>query len=368
MSDKVKRILAELQRPKTEIRVSKADDFLSSGSTMVNLAMSGYATGAFHKGGYYHLVGTSDSGKSYMTLATFAEASISKHFKDYRLIYDDPEKGALMDQAEYFGHALANRIEPAAGTKAKPQCSRSIQEFYYNLDDAFAKKQPFLYALDSMDSLYADQDAKKFKKQKNAARKEGQEEEAGSYGMAKAKANSEGMRLAYDKLQASGSILIIIGQAKVDMRFGAPPGSMTFAGGSSLKFYCHGQLWTSGVGNITKKIAGKSKQQGIFASISIKKNRHTGRPSKVKMPIYWGTGIDDTGSMVDWLVEEGHWKDDKGIKAKELDLFLPREELIQKIEAEDMEDEVRQVVAKKWNEIKEALIPVRKMRYANPKE
>lgn len=371
---KVDDILRELNRDKTEKpKISKVKDFLSSGSTMVNLSMSGHVGGAFAKGGYYHLVGTSDSGKSYLTLATFAEASISKRFKDYRLIHDNPEKGTLMDMRQFFGEELHLRIEPPAGTRQAPQDSRTIQDFYYNLDDAFNKKQPFVWVLDSMDALYAEQDAKKFRKQKNAARKETGEEAAGNYGMAKAKANAEGMRLAYDRLQASGSILIIIGQAKVDMAFGAPPGSLTFAGGSSLKFYCHGQLWTKGVGAIMKKLpGGKTKQQGINVSVAVKKNRHTGRPAKVNFPIYWSTGIDDTGSMVDWLVSEGHWKQStekgKPIKADELKLCLPREELIQQIEADDNEDMVRGVVAEVWESIRVALIPERKMRYTNRPE
>lgn len=368
---KVDAILAELKRDKSEKpKTHKAVDFLSSGSTLVNLGMSGHAEGAWCKGGYYHLVGTSDSGKSWLSLTTFAEASISKHFKDYRLIHDNPENGTLMDFRRYFGQAMFDRIEPPRGTKDDPINSATIADFYYNLDDAFCKKRPFIYILDSMDALYAEADKKKMKKAKGAARKEekgGEKEEvAGNYGMAKAKANSEGMRIAYGGLQKTGSILIVIGQAKVDISYGAKPGALTYSGGRSLKFYCHGQLWTRQIGEINKKIGEKTKQQGIRVALEASKNRHNGRHTKFRIPIYWGTGIDDTGSMVDWLVEEGRWKEEKGVvTAKELGLVLKREEMIQRIEAEDMEGEVRKLVAAHWEEIRKALVPQRKMKYAD---
>ncbi len=367
---KAEKILAELKRKKiAPEKVVAPSDFLSCGLTLGNLAMSGRPEGAWCKGGYYHLVGVSDSGKSWLTLATFAEASINPVFKDYRFIHDKPEKGTNMDFDHYFGKAMADRIEPPRGTRQDPRDSESIADFYYNLDDALKAKRPCIYVLDSMDAVFADPDVKKFKAAKNASRKTGddKEEVKGSYGMAKAKANAEGMRIAYSKLETTGSILIIIGQAKVDMNPMSPPGSLTYAGGTSLKFYAHGQMWTRNIGEITKKIGEKTKQQGIRVAVEASKNRHNGRHSKFRFPIYWGTGMDETGSMVDWLTDEGRWKmdDKKVIKAKELEMNLPREELIQAIENDNAEEEVRKIVVSHWETIRLALIPQRKMKY-NP--
>ena len=107
-------------------------DLLGSGSTLLNLACTNKPYGAFQKGKYYLFVGDSQSGKTFLALTCMAEASISKHFKDYRIIYDNVEDGALMDIRRFFGDAVAERLEApsAAG------CSKTVEEFYYNVDDA----------------------------------------------------------------------------------------------------------------------------------------------------------------------------------------------------------------------------------------
>lgn len=301
---------------------------------------------------------------TFMTMATFAEAAMNPEFADYRLIHDNAENGALMDVRRYFGKALHERLIPPRGTREAPEYSRTVEEFYFNLDDCFSHKQPCIYILDSMDALSADADDKKFKKQKAVSRKTTDKEEAGTYGMAKAKNNSTGMRIAFNKLAKSGSILIVISQAKVDMRMGMPPGSKTFSGGTSLKFYCRGQIWTSKVRNEVKKLGKSNEQMGLVAAVAVKKNHQTGRNVKIKLPIYHQTGIDDTGSCVDYLIEKGHWPKTKGVvDAKEFGWSLKREELIQRIENEDEEARLRSVTASVWEEIRQSLTLKRKNRY-----
>ena len=92
--------------------------YLSTGSTMLNLAMTGSARKGFRTGHYYLFVGDSRSGKTWFCLSCLAEASIDKRFNDYRFIYDNRERGALMDIAYFFGRKAAERIEsPTLKTK-----------------------------------------------------------------------------------------------------------------------------------------------------------------------------------------------------------------------------------------------------------
>lgn len=362
---KIDQIIAEIKRDKKPDKNKiKSKDLLSSGSTLVNLAVSGDYRGAFAKGKYYHLVGSSGSGKTWLTLTSFAEASINKEFEGYRFIHDNPENGSLMDIKQYFGKKLYDCIEPPSGTKKEPRNSTTIEELYYNLDDAFKDGRKFIYVLDSMDVLDSKPDQKKFNQHKAASRKakEGGSEEAGSYGTAKAKANAAGMRVVFNKLESSGCILILISQEKANLSFGSK--EKTFSGGSSLKFYCHAQMWTGKVGTLKKTVKGRPEKVGIVATVDIRKNRHSGRDTKVKVPIYWGTGLDDTGSCVDYLIEKNHWKKGSaGVKATEFDLVMEREELIQHIEKENLEPKLRTTVAAVWEEIRLACVPERKMRY-----
>src|SRR6266568_200674 len=90
---------------------------LSSGSTLLNLACTGYPDLGFLKGGYYYLVGDSISGKTWLSMSCFAEACRNKAFHNYRLVFDDVEGGALMDVEHYFGREVALRMEPPAQRK-----------------------------------------------------------------------------------------------------------------------------------------------------------------------------------------------------------------------------------------------------------
>jgi len=73
-----------LRRKKKREKLS----FLSTGSTLLNLACTGKPYYGFAKGHYYFIVGDSVSGKTFLSLTCLAEASINPNFDNYRFIYD----------------------------------------------------------------------------------------------------------------------------------------------------------------------------------------------------------------------------------------------------------------------------------------
>ena len=99
-----------------------AEDFLSTGSTLLDLALTNQPGQGFCKGSYYLLVGASRAGKTFIALTTLAEASINPSFQDYALIYLAPERGARMNIEKFFGKKLAERIIF--------EYPKSLQEFY----------------------------------------------------------------------------------------------------------------------------------------------------------------------------------------------------------------------------------------------
>ena len=345
-------------RPKTRI---KPKELLGTGSTLLNLALSGKIRGGFVKGKVHLFVGDSSSGKTFLSLTSFAEATINPEFDNYRLIYDAPEEGALMDFASFFGKKTAERVEPPSGTKEEPIYSNTVEEFYYNLDDAM-KEGPCIYVLDSMDVLLTDEDEEQFSKEKKAH--QSGKETGGSYGTTKAKKNSQNLRRVISKLKKNGSILIIICQTRDNIGFGARFEPKTRGGGRSLKFYSTVEIWFSIKEKIKKNVHGKNRQQGIITKVVTKKNRITGKEWDVDIPIYWSTGIDDTGSCIDYLVTEKHWSESAGkINAVEFSFKGSRESLIQKIESENLENKLREVVATAWREVEESTAVKRKNRY-----
>ncbi len=342
--------------------VIPARRMLSMGSTILNLACSGRSVGAIAKGTFVHIVGDSNSGKTFLCLNTLAEAAINDRFDKYRFIVDDPENGSLMNVAKLFGEAVAERIEPPAGTKEKPVHSEVVEEFYDYVEDAEKQETPFIYILDSMDAISSAGEGEDINKERKA--RETNKEAAGTYGTSRAKVNSSRLRRVVGKLRATGSILIILSQTRDNIGFGAKFNPKVYAGGKALKFFCHLQLWTSLRQDITKTIKGKDRQLGIISKIKVDKSRLTGRERIVEIPIYHSFGIDDTGSCIDYLVEEGYWKESKKvIKAPDFDFVGKKEQLIQKIESEGDESMLHMLVNNTWNEIERACAIKRKSRY-----
>lgn len=347
------------QRIKTER--SSSTDFLNSGSTLLNLACSDNPFRGYVKGHYYRLVGDSRSGKTFLCLTALAEATINSSFDNYDLIYDNVEKGAMMDFEKFFGKKAKERIKaPSYNKKGKPKYSTTIEEFYYNLDNALKTDKPCIYVLDSESSISSDKEIQEFEESKKAY--ESNKIIGGSYGDGKAKIHSAQIKRYMNVLEESGSILILVSQTR-DKLTGY--GGKGVSGGWALLFYAGLEIWCSVKDNITKTILGKKRIQGTLCSLRVKKNRISGKDRNVTMPIYPSYGIDDTGSCIDYLVDEKHWsRSGSLIQAEDFEVEpMKRESLIKWIESENKERELRKIVGRVWNEIENKIALKRKKRY-----
>ncbi len=254
-------------------------------------------------------------------------------------------------------------MEPPATKHGDSVFSDTIESFYFHITDLIEGGIPFIYVLDSQDALGSASAAKKFDEHKKAFR-DGKDS-AGSYGDGKAKIHSENIRNVLAGLRKTKSILIIIGQTRENLGFGFE--SKTRSGGKALRFYATLEIWTSVGGQIKKTVREKERTIGCRCLAEVKKNRVTGKVGKgrqVQIPIYYDLGIDDIGSMVDFLVSEKHWKKTGNkIDAGDIPFEGSRNHLIAHIEAENLEGKVREITAKVWNEIEESCKPNRKRRY-----
>lgn len=341
-------------------------DLLGTGSTLLNLALSGHYHGGFIKGRYFFLVGDSQSGKTFLALTCFAEACLNPAFKDYRLIFDDVEGGALMDITRFFGKGVARRLEAPRYDGNEPIFSQTVEEFYVNLNDVLEEKVPCIYVLDSMDALTSIPEQTKFKENRKAII-EGFKPK-GEMTDAKAKKNSSGLRSVLPLVRDTGSILIIINQTRDNVNAGPFEPQQTRSGGRALTFYASAEIW-SGVGTkIKKNVKGKDRVIGVQSRLVIKKNRITGKNRTTEIPIKYEYGIDDIASCVDYLIEEGYWKKGRVVEI-ESDFFadgttsLSRDKLIKKIEEEGKQDDLRKLVQETWDEIEKLCSERRKPRY-----
>lgn len=343
-------------------------DLLKTGSTMLDLAITGKRAGGFAKGKYFWIVGDSSSGKTFLTLTCLAEASINKEFNNYRFIYDNGEDGALMDMGRFFGPRMADRLEaPSETADGEPVYSDTIEDFYYHLDDAFNAGYPFIYVLDSMDALDSKYSAKKFDEAKKAARKGTQAK--GDYGDGKAKINSTRIRHVVRQLRDTGSILIVLSQTRDNIDAGMFEEQQTHAGGRALKFYATVQLWSSVGKRIKRTVNDREIVVGVTCRVKTKKNRFTGRERVVEFPIYYANGIDDIGGMVDYLTTWKVWPKVAGkIDASKHfdDVKLRREDLIKWVEENQARDELEHICETAWQAVEEKLVTHRRSKYDDP--
>ncbi len=349
---------------KSKRPATSPESAVSTGSTLLNLAISDHTRIGFTKGGYYYLVGDSMSGKTWFSLTCFAEACLNPAFKDYDLIFDDVEGGAMMNIEHFFGKEVARRIQaPYINSKGLHVHSDTVESFYHHLTDRLAKGRPFIYVLDSQDALTSTASEAKFVKRK-AAIEQGNEAK-GSYGDGKAKFHSEHLRIVLSKIRRLGCILIIIGQTRDNLGFGFA--EKTRAGGRALRFYANLEIWSSVVGKVQKIVRGQKRTVGSKVLLELKKNRVTGKIGKdraVIVPFTYGLGIDDVSSCVDFLVKEKHWKKVNGvIHAKEVGVETSRSELIRHIEDSCQEGTVRRLTGQVWREVEAECNTARKKRY-----
>lgn len=301
---------------------------------------------------------------TWLAMQILAEAAINPVFKDYRLILDNPERGNLMDVRRYFGDGLADRLEPPV----KKGHSETLDEFYDNVKTC-CEAGPCIYVLDSEDALDSEKD---LEAQEEAAKARAKDKEVkGSFGMAKAKTNSTRMRSAHNVLEKHGSILVLIKQTRDNTGWDATYRPKTRSGGKALTFYGTVELWFEAKSKIRRRIKGKERTVGRYLQVTFKKNRISGNDDfAVMLPFHRAHGFDEVGSLVDYCVEEGKWdtegkEEKKIIHATDFGFAGLREDLIQKIESEGLESDLRLLVTGVWREIEAACSVNRKTRYGS---
>jgi RecA/RadA recombinase len=323
---------------------------LSTGLTLLDLAGHGKIGAGILKGHLYRFAGRSSSGKTFVCRTILAEAANSPLFDGYELIYDDVERGALMDTEKFFGKKLLDRLTPPArGKNKEPLYSNTIQEFYNRAEKKLKDGKKCIWVLDSLDAL----DSEVITKMSDS----------------KAKVNSQRMRCLIDPLQETGSIMIIISQVRADMtppipgmkKFGPPED--VIAGGRAPEFYSTFDVILRKSSAIKVTYKEKKYTRGHWVTAKVSKNRLSGMDQTVKFPFYPSFGIDDIGSCIQYLVDVQHWKETKGIlEVEDFNFTGRRDALIAKIE-DGLYDSLRNLTAKVWKEIQDALYVGRKKRY-----
>ena len=229
--------------------------YISTGSTLLNLALTDHPEHGYPLGNMVNLIGDSSAGKTVLALTAGAELSVTPAFDDYRIIFDDVEEAAAFDYDYLFGSELARRIEsPAVDSEGEPVNSSTVEDFQDHVLAALDDGRPFIYFVDSLDALTSE--AEEAKAQADAEARAKGVECKGTYGMEKAKALKRILRLTSRRLKQTASTVVIISQTidEVDpmkSRFS----KKTRAGGNALRFFAVQEIWLK----LKKKLKAKDR-------------------------------------------------------------------------------------------------------------
>jgi len=332
----------------------KEKGYIPTGSTMLNLACSNNPFGGYSPGRYTNIIGYSHTGKTILALTTLATMAQDKMFQDYDLYYDDVEVANDFDIEYMFG----KKFDKAVKMVNPP--SHVIEDFFIKILKNIKKGKKFVDVTDSLDALTSEAEILRASNKKRTISNEGKKstKEPGSYKTEKPREISEMLRVIKKAMKELGAHLIIISQTRQNIGFGAQFKPLVRSGGDALHFYCFHEIWLSQRGTEKKK----NRIIGSEVEAKVQKNKITGKKRTVYFNVYDDFGIDDVGSMVDFLTDEDHWKKSENSTVKkpmfvapEFDLEGTRAKLINYIECENNITQVKVICGKVWNEIEESI-------------
>jgi len=335
---------------------------IDSGCSVLNCCCSDYIHGAWVPGTIVTLPGGTDSGKTVLVLSTLALAANNPLLKNHSLFYDDVESKMRINIRKCFNAKAAANIKPPPLGK-----SITVEDFENNIVQLLQKeKKSIIYVLDTPDSLSTGEETDTtYKNMIKSAKSADDIVKLKGYQYAeKAKVLHRIFREINDDLEATKSLLIMVQQVKQKMNAMQFERKEYTSGGNAPAHVSIHRPWMSRKGNI--KSEDKTEKVGIRTYVDLVKNHYTGKLRSCEFDIYYDLKgmIDDIACTVDWLCDKGEWKK-KGswINATELDVKLQRNDLINFIEENEKEEELRSILQRHWNDREESLRLKRKGRF-----
>jgi RecA/RadA recombinase len=328
-----------------------------TGSTLLNLALSDMWNGGWMLGKMANIIGDKGTGKSFLAHSTLAEAATKKRFAEYVLKHDDVEAAIEYNIKYLFGNKLAKRLEVVR--------SKTVGDFRVNIWDMVQAEQPFVYIEDSFDALTSDEEIERMVAESKKKKSGGTARSKGSWKTEKVRGFSEMLRLMIQGMAETSSLLLIISQVRENLTNMPFQPRYRRTGGKALEHNETHEVWLASTGKLRKTKGGPII--GMNCKVNVTKNRVTGKQRSVTFPLYYDYGIDDIGSMVDWLVSEDsgkYWKKKGGvIQAKELGRDAKPNTLIKEIEEAGLEKDLRLIAQKAWDKVEANLKLDRKRKY-----
>lgn len=307
--------------------------FFQTGCKLLDMVMGGNK-GVYGSpsGRFINIVGDKSAGKTFLSneFIAWGYHNLGKNFK---WVYDDCESGYSFDTKSLYGFDIMPE---------NPVHSTTVEEAFYNISK-FAERlkgdQFGIYVLDSLDGLTSEEQDKRAEERIKCI--ENDKEMKGTYGMGKAKyLSQEFFPQLCSVIEDKNILVIIISQIRdnVDM-FSFE--KYARAGGKALDFYAHSVIWLA----TAKKIEKSDTPVGVVVKAKTTKSK-TPRPFRECLfSFLYDYGLDSIGTGVDYLFDlrtpKGElntkskaiqWNGSNDLDKKQLKEFLEESELFEKYE------------------------------------
>lgn len=259
---------------------SDVTEWISTGSTMLDLAISNRPNGGLPVGRIIEITGLEASGKS--LLAAHALADTQK--KGGLAVYIDTENAVSREFLEAIGVDLKDMLYVPLET------IEDIFEAIESISES-VKKSP----KSKLVTIVVDSVAGASTKQEMSA-----DYDKDGWATSKAIILSKAMRKITNFVGRNRICLIFTNQlrTRLGVTFGDP---WTTAGGKAIAFHSSVRLRLKSVGQIKLKVEGREEVMGITTRAQVIKNRMGPPLRSVDYDIYFDSGIDDYGSWLTML-------------------------------------------------------------------
>ncbi len=308
LSDEIPDIIDQVKRKD----LSPCKHWLSTGCTLLDLAISDRWPGGIGGGRITHIYGDASTAKSVIVQEILGAA---QRLGGYAILADI-EKTFDAGRAKLFGLNIDENFDLIFPSDIEDLYDEEINNVLKDLEDE-KLNPPIAFGVDSLTALPAKTDT----------------EEAlskGSYQMARPKQFSKAFRKYIARMADLGLSFIILDQTR--MKIGVSFGKQhTTAGGKAKDFYASTKIFLTNKGKIKNK---HDAVVGVKIGFEIEKNKIAPPHRKGEFQLLFDVGIDDITSNLTWLAlkehkdlsdklkQAGSWYTWDGIKKQSLEALV----------------------------------------------
>jgi recombination protein RecA len=358
LSTKQKLLKNKKKEIQEEKEITNNKYFVSSGSNLLNMALTGNIYKGYCRGRIVNIKG------GYSTAKTIAACELinSVYYIDH-LKYGKKVKIIYCEAESAFDEEFARKLYvPIDFVKWKDP--DTIEDFHKIIEDEIKDSENYdlvLIILDTLDALTDKKEQEEIRKALKSKKDDGEEVDEekvkGSYGAQFAKYMSKFFRTLKRKLRKSNCLLCIVSQLRDDLKAKYGSGSTT-SGGRALGFYCTQRIDLKKIMKLYMNEQSKKNKMpyGVKIEAVVEKNKlyPEGRRCEFDVIINPPHGFENIGSLIDFCIKYGSIEKEKNSFIWN-DEHLTKEKLRKLIEgSKDNFEQLLEISQQTWNELEES--------------